>query len=452
MEQHTPGNDRSRLKKAEAQEEFIYNIEAEQAVLSALLIDSSAPEAVADQLSPEVFYDRRHQVIYQVIEELYQQGKAIDIISVNHQLQKKKLQKIAEAPAYLVILAQKVFSTAYLEYHAKILLESYFRRQIYKAGSLLMQKAYEADIDAIDVLNDATKIINDTVEKRIENNIKRLSKELYPALKQLQVDRQALPTGLPELDKLLNGGFKAGELYVLAARPSMGKTAMMLTFALHLAIEHAAAVLIFSLEMTVYQIIQRLVSMQCHISVQHLYNSKLTNEFIHKLNGIKKLENAEIYIDDTSSLHIKELRAKARKMHKKHAIGCIMVDYLQLCDGGNGKNTLREQEIATISKDLKSIAKELNVPVIVLSQLNRSVETRQGSKRPVLSDLRESGAIEQDADVVFFLYRPEYYGYTSWEDSTPCQGQAELIVSKNRNGSTGAVRMHYHKEYTLFSC
>lgn len=452
MEQYTPGNDRSRINQANIPLAIPHDLQAEQAVLAALMTDSSAPAQVADQLSPEVFYDPAHQVIYQAIAELYEQNKPIDLISVNHQLTKKNLHTIAHAPAYLIELSQKIFSSAYLEYHTKILIEHYLKRRIHTAGSMLMKKAYDAGVDPIELLDEATEIIHNTIEKRLHTPVKNVSKAFISTLKTLSNTSIGIDTGIGELNEKLVHGLKPGELYILAARPSMGKTAMMLTIAQHIGLKQRKRVLIYSLEMTAEQIILRLISMHCCVPMRELTQSTHSQELINKLLTAKNgLENAEIYIDDSPSLHIKELKARARKFHQKHQIACIMVDYLQLCDGTSSKNTLREHEISAISKGLKHLAKELNVPVLALSQVNRAVESRIGSKRPLLSDLRESGAIEQDADVVLFLYRPEYYGFETWEDGSSCQGQAELIIAKHRNGPTGTVRLKYEAAYTLFT-
>src|SRR6056300_1812624 len=422
----------------------------EEVVLGAMLIDKKGVDEVIDILHPDVFYKDAHRFIYEAIFTLFETSEPIDLLTVSAQLKKEgQLEKVG-GDFYLINLTQKVASSAHIEFHARIILQKYIQRSLIKISNEIIQEAYEDSTDVFDLLDAAESKLYDVTQGNLKRSAETAQNLVIQAKKRIEeiANKEGLsgiPSGFDKLDKLTSG-WQPSDLIIVAARPGMGKTALTLSMARNMAVNNNHGVAFFSLEMSSVQLITRLISSETGLSSEKLRSGKLEKHEWEQLNvKVKALETAPLFIDDTPSLSIFDLRAKARRLASQHGIKLIMVDYLQLMTaGGSQKGGNREQEISTISRNLKALAKELNVPVIALSQLSRAVETRGGSKRPLLSDLRESGAIEQDADIVSFIYRPEYYGMTEWDDDqSPCQGQAEFIVAKHRNGGLDNIRLKF---------
>lgn len=433
-------------------------LDLEKAVLGALLIDAKGVDETIDVLKPEVFYSRQHQTIYEAINTLFKAGKPVDLLTVSAQLKQDKVLDAAGGDHYLVQLSQGVSSTAHIDYHARIIIQKHIQRSLIRISSEIIEDSYDDSTDVFDLLDSAEAKLYDVTQ----GNIKQSTKTAYDLVKEAQKrieeisKKQGLsgvPTGFNELDKLTSG-WQPSDLVIVAARPGMGKTAFTLSMARNIAVGSNIPVAFFSLEMSSVQLITRLISSETGLSSEKLRTGNLEPHEWEQLNvKVKDLEQAPIFIDDTPSLSIFDLRAKCRRLSSQHKIKLIMIDYLQLMTAQvSTKAGNREQEISTISRNLKALAKELDVPVIALSQLSRAVETRGGSKRPLLSDLRESGAIEQDADIVSFIYRPEYYGLEEWDDDEqgPTKDQAEFIVAKHRNGATDSIRLKFLGKYGKF--
>ncbi|UMB61241.1 replicative DNA helicase [Lutibacter sp. A80] len=433
-------------------------IDLEEAVLGAMMIDKKGVDDVIDILHPEVFYKETHQHIYEAIYTLFQNSEPTDLLTVSNQLRKTGNLELVGGDFYLVGLTQKVSSSAHIEFHARIILQKYIQRKLISISAEIIEEAYDETVDVFDLLDDAeTKLFEVT-----QGNLKKGSEDaqglVTQAIKKIQEisnksGMSGVATGFTRLDELTSG-WQPSDLVILAARPGMGKTAFVMSMAKNMAIDFGTPAAIFSLEMSSVQLITRMISSETGISSGKLRKGNLEPHEWEQLNvKVKNLSKAPIFIDDTPSLSIFDLRAKARRLASQHGIKIIIIDYLQLMTAGSSSNGNREQEISTISRNLKALAKELSIPVIALSQLSRAVETRGGSKRPLLSDLRESGAIEQDADIVSFIFRPEYYGLTEWDDEerTPCEGQAEFIVAKHRNGGLENIRLKFTGHLAQFS-
>ncbi|MFV0531163.1 MAG: replicative DNA helicase [Flavobacteriales bacterium] len=422
----------------------------EEAVLGALMIDKKGLDEAIDILEPDFFYRIEHQEIYKIIKKLFNDSQPIDILTVSHALkQNGKLDQIG-GDYYLVQLTQKVSSAAHIEYHSRIIQQKYIQRRLIQISSQIIDKSYDETTDVFDLLDEAEnklfEITNGNL-KKVSERAGRLVAQAINKIKQVseQEGLSGVPSGFTKIDQL-TAGWQRSDLIILAARPGMGKTAFVLSMAKNMAIQHKKGVAVFSLEMSSVQLVTRLISGETGIDSKKLRKANLAeHEWEQLYSKVKKLEDAPIYIDDTPALSIFDLRAKCRRLVSQHNVECIIIDYLQLMTAGSTHTGNREQEISTISRSLKSIAKELDVPVIALSQLSRAVETRGGSKRPLLSDLRESGAIEQDADIVCFIYRPEYYGLTEWDDEelSSCIGQGEFIIAKHRNGGLDNIRLRF---------
>jgi len=433
-------------------------VDLEEAVLGAMMIDKKGVDDVIDILHPEVFYKETHQHIYEAIYALFQNSEPTDLLTVSNQLRKSGNLELVGGDFYLVGLTQKVSSSAHIEFHARIILQKYIQRKLISISAEIIEEAYDETVDVFDLLDDAeTKLFEVT-----QGNLKKGSEDaqglVTQAIKKIQEisnksGMSGVATGFTRLDELTSG-WQPSDLVILAARPGMGKTAFVMSMAKNMAIDFGTPAAIFSLEMSSVQLITRMISSETGISSGKLRKGNLEPHEWEQLNvKVKNLSKAPIFIDDTPSLSIFDLRAKARRLASQHGIKIIIIDYLQLMTAGSSSNGNREEEISTISRNLKALAKELSIPVIALSQLSRAVETRGGSKRPLLSDLRESGAIEQDADIVSFIFRPEYYGLTEWDDEerTPCEGQAEFIVAKHRNGGLENIRLKFTGHLAQFS-
>jgi len=433
-------------------------LDLEEVVLGAMMIDKKGIDEVIDILNPDVFYKQAHKFIFEAVVKLFEESSAIDLLTVSNQLKKDGNLEKSGGEFYLIQLTQKVASSAHIEFHARIILQKFIQRSLIKISNEIIEEAYDEGIDVFDLLDTAESKLYDVTQGNIKRSSETAQHLVTQAKKKIEEistkeGMSGVPSGFTKLDELTSG-WQPSDLIIIAARPGMGKTALTLSMARNIAVGQRIPVAFFSLEMASVQLITRLISSETGLSSEKLRTGKLEDHEWKQLNvGVKDLETSPLFIDDTPSLSIFDLRAKARRLASQHGIKMIMIDYLQLMTaGGSGKNGNREQEISTISRNLKALAKELNVPVIALSQLSRAVETRGGSKRPLLSDLRESGAIEQDADIVSFIYRPEYYKIDEWDDddASPTQGQGEFIVAKHRNGGLENIRLKFVGELGKF--
>ncbi len=432
-------------------------LDLEEAVLGAMMTDKKGIDEVIDILHPDAFYDRRHQEIYAAVYALFQNSEPIDLLTVSNQLRKDGKLEIAGGDFYIIGLTQKVASSAHIEFHSRIILEKFIQRKLISISSEIIESAYDETTDVFDLLDDAEGKLFEVTQGNLKKGAENAQSLVQQAINKIQEisnkeGMSGLATGFTKLDALTSG-WQPTDLIIIAARPGMGKTAFVISMAKNMAIDFNHAVALFSLEMSSVQLITRMISSETGLTSEKLRKGNLEPHEWEQLNvKVKKLSDAPIFIDDTPALSIFDLRAKARRLVSQHGVKILIIDYLQLMTaGGAGGN--REQEISMISRNLKALAKELDVPVIALSQLSRSVETRGGSKRPLLSDLRESGAIEQDADIVSFIFRPEYYGMTEWDDDdhSPCEGQGEFIVAKHRNGGLDNIRLKFTGHLAKFS-
>lgn len=432
-------------------------VDLEEAVLGAILLEKDALTSIIDVLKPETFYVETHQIIFRAIIRLFENSKAIDLLTVSQELRKSgELEKINGA-GYLAELTNRVASAANIEFYARIIAEKYILRELVKISTDVTRSAYEETTDVFQLLDKTETDLFSVAEGNIRRSYSKMSDLVAKAIKRietLQSQKEGLsgiPTGFRGLD-LMTGGMQRGALIIIAARPAMGKTAFVLSLARNAAVDYNIPVAVFSLEMTALELVNRLVSAEAQIPGEKIKTGSLEPYEWTQLNTrISKLADAPLFIDDTPGLNIFELRAKARRLKQQHKVDLIIIDYLQLMTAGIDKGGNREQEISSISRALKNLAKELDIPVIALSQLNRSVETRSGTKKPQLSDLRESGAIEQDADIVMFLYRPEYYGIDESTMGKPVEGLAQILLQKHRNGSIGDIDVHFEKTYAKFT-
>ncbi|MGB1019399.1 MAG: replicative DNA helicase [Chitinophagales bacterium] len=434
----------------------------EELVLGAIMLEQNAFDNVSAILkSPDNFYVDAHQRIYSAMIKLTEENEPIDMYTVTERLRSTAELEAVGGAYFIASLTNKVASSANIEAHARIVVQKFLKREVISVSSQAIKDAFDETVDVFDLL-DSTEA---ELFKLTESNMKKSAVEIGAVVleevdaigerRKNAVDGEVITgvgTGFKELDKLTSGWQKS-DLIVLAARPGMGKTAFTLALARNAAIDAKKGVAFFSLEMSTNQLVSRLISMETEISSDKIKKGLLLEtEWKHLVKNIDNLKEAPIFIDDTPAIGIFELRAKCRRLKAKHDIQMIMIDYLQLMtgsvDGKGGGN--REQEISMISRNLKGIAKELSVPIIALSQLSRAVETRGGAKRPMLSDLRESGAIEQDADMVIFLYRPEYYKITQDEDGLDCRGIAEVIIAKHRNGSLETIKTKFIGKFAKF--
>lgn len=433
-------------------------VELEEAVLGAMMIDKKGIDDVIDILSADAFYDQKHKEVYAAIFELFQNSEPIDLLTVSNFLKKNGKLDFVGGDFFLIRLTQKVASSAHIEFHARIILQKYIQRKLISISSEIIENAYDDGTDVFDLLDDAEGKLFEVTQGNLKKSSEDAGSLVKQALRKIQEignkeGMSGLATGFTKLDALTSG-WQPSDLVIIAARPGMGKTAFVISMAKNMAIDFGHGVAVFSLEMSSVQLITRMISSETGLTSEKLRKGNLEAHEWEQLNvKVKRLSDAPIFIDDTPSLSIFDLRAKARRLVSQHNVKIIVIDYLQLMTAGGKAGGNREQEISMISRNLKALAKELSVPVIALSQLSRAVETRGGSKRPLLSDLRESGAIEQDADIVSFIFRPEYYGMTEWDDDehTPCEGQGEFIVAKHRNGGLDNIRLKFTGHLAKFS-
>lgn len=424
--------------------------EAERAVLGAILLEGESINRVLDYLVPSSFYREAHRKIFEAMISLYEQSEAIDIITVADELSRLGTIEGIGGRLFLSSLLDDVATSANVGYHASVVLEKYTLREMIRTGTEIVQRSYEAVDDVQELLDKAEQSIFDISEKRITRGFRPIKDVVKPVYTQAHAISQGkggpagIQSGYADLDSLLSG-FQRGDLIIVAGRPSMGKTAFCLNITQNVAIDGKHPVAFFSLEMTQEQLVHRLLCSEARVDSHALRNGYVAHQDWPNLTtAASLLSEAPIYIDDSAGLTVLEMRSRARRLHKEVNLGLVIVDYMQLIDA-HGRAESRQQEISQISRSLKALAKELNIPVVALSQLSRAVENRPGKHRPVLSDLRESGAIEQDADVVLFLYRPEVY------DQIPeNEGKAEVIIGKQRNGPLGTVHLTFIRNYTRF--
>ncbi len=431
-------------------------IELEEAILGALMLEKGIEIQVMDILKPESFYSDAHRKIFQAIIDLSTKHDPIDILTVTEQLRRNQQLEEVGGPFYITQLTSRVASAAHIEFHSRIIAQKFIARELIRGSSEIQNRAFDSSLDVNDLLDFSEKEIFNLAYANIKKETVRIDMIIKESIKQIEEASKredglsGVPSGFTELDRMTSG-WQNSDMIIVAARPSMGKTAFVLSMMRNMSILYGRAVAMFSLEMSSIQLVNRLIVAETELSSDKIKNGKLENYEWEQLDiKLKSLIDAPIYIDDTPAISLYELRAKCRRLKIESDIQLIIIDYLQLMSGPAETKGNREQEVSTISRGLKAIAKELNVPIIALSQLNRSVEMRAGDKRPQLSDLRESGAIEQDADIVMFIHRPEKYGLTEDAEGNSTAGVAEIIVAKHRNGAIGDVRLRFRSELAKF--
>ena len=433
--------------------------ELEEAVLGASMLEKDTFAQVLEIIqSEECFYVDAHQKIYAAMRRLFDKGTPVDLLTITEELRKTNELEIIGGAYFLTRLTMSVLSSAHVEAHARIVMEKFIQRELIRISGAVIGDAYEDSTDVFDLLDKAESGLYEITDKHLRKNFRSLQDVLVKTMNEIDENRKktdditGVPSGFSSLDRL-TAGWQKTDLIILAARPSVGKTAFALNLAMNAAMNAGKQfpVAVFSLEMGAGQIVKRMLSAVSEVPMEAITRGKMAeHEFIQMTQRMVKLSQAKIFLDDQAALNIFELRAKARRLKQKHDIQLIIIDYLQLMQASVDKSGNREQEISKISRDLKALAKELEVPIIALSQLNRSVETRKESKIPQLSDLRESGAIEQDADLVMFLYRPEYHGINNDAMGETIEGETQIHIAKHRNGSTGMEKVRFIKEYQKF--
>ena len=434
--------------------------EVEKAVLGALMIDKDAYVEVCNLLVPESFYEPRNQMVYEAIQQLSREESPVDVLTVTDMLGKMgKLEEVG-GPGYIMDLSSRVATSANIEYHANVVAEKYLSRQMIQYVNVIGKKSFDETYDIRDVVQEAESILLELSQKNMKKDYSALGSVVERAVKSVEEayankgSFTGIPSGLYKLDDM-TCGWQKSDLVIIAGRPAMGKTAFALSVAKNIAVDQKRPMAFFSLEMSDVQLANRLMSNTCEIEGKKLLSGQLDREdWIRLDKNLQALTDAPLFVDDTEGLSVMELRTKARRLQKEHHIELIMIDYLQLMTASGMRYNSRQEEVSLISRSLKGLAKELNIPVLALSQLNRGVESREGAegKRPQLSDLRESGAIEQDADMVIFLHRPEYYHILQSEDGfIDYKDKAEIIIAKHRKGATGIVMMDFKGEFTRFA-
>ena len=432
--------------------------ELEEAVLGALMIEKDAYSLVSEILRPESFYEHRNQLIYAAITDLAIQQKPIDILTVTEQLRSRGDLDEVGGPFYITQLSGKVASSAHIEYHARIIAQKFLARELISFTSNIQTKAFDETQDVDDLMQEAEGKLFEISQQNMKKDYTQINPVIQEAYEMLQKAAartdglSGLSSGFHQLDKMTSG-WQNSDLIIIAARPAMGKTAFVLSMAKNMAVNNKVPVALFSLEMSNVQLVNRLIVNVCEIPGEKIKSGQLAPYEWGQLDyKIKELYDAPLYVDDTPSLSVFELRTKARRLVREHDVKIIIIDYLQLMNASGMSFGSRQEEVSTISRSLKGLAKELNIPIIALSQLNRGVESREGidGKRPQLSDLRESGAIEQDADMVCFIHRPEYYKIYTDEKGNDLHGMAEIIIAKHRNGAVGDVLLRFRAEFARF--
>jgi len=429
----------------------------EQVVLGAMMLEKEALNDTINIITKDSFYDPRHQFIYGAMHDLFASTKPVDLITVTDRLQKNGELEAAGGVAYIAQLTNRVASSAHIEFHARIIAEKFIKRELIKVSSEIIRDSYDDTFDVFDLLNKAESNLFQIAESNMTKQASTMQNIVGDAIAEIEKARNnpdgisGTPSGFHDLDKITSGWQKS-DMIVIAARPGMGKTALVLSMARNTAVDYNMGVAVFSLEMSAVQLVKRLIAGEARIDSEKLRKGNLADHEFQQLHSrITALSAAPIFIDDTPAISIFDFRAKCRRLKAQHDIQLVIIDYLQLMSAKDGKGSgNREQEISNISRSIKEIAKELNIPIIALAQLSRSVEQRGGDKKPILSDLRESGAIEQDADIVSFIYRPDYYGIVKDDDGNSNHGIGEIIIAKHRNGKTDRVRLRFVPEYARF--
>lgn len=433
------------------------DLELEEAVLGALMLEKDAYSYVCDILKPDSFYEPAHSKVYEAIQTLGASQRPIDMLTVTEQMRLNDTLDEVGGPAFIAQLTGRVASAAHVDFHARIVAQKYLARELINFSANISSKAYDESNDVDDLLQEAEGRLFEISQRNVKKDVTQIDPIIQQAMTQIEAAANrtsglsGLESGFHKLDKLTSG-WQPSDLIIIAARPAMGKTAFVLSMAKNMAVNYNTPVAVFSLEMSNLQLVNRLISNVCEIEGSKIKSGQLTAvEWEQLIARIKNLNGAPLFIDDTPSLSIFELQTKARRLVREHNVKFIIIDYLQLMNASGMKFGSREQEVSMISRSLKQLAKELNIPIVALSQLNRSVESRADGKRPQLSDLRESGAIEQDADIVCFIHRPEYY-YRSDTDANgnDIRGLAEFIVAKHRSGSVEDIRLRFTAKYARF--
>ncbi len=432
-------------------------IEMEEAVLGAIMLEKDAMVSVIDILQTESFYKDTHRIIFECIRSLSINLQPIDLLTVTEELKKQGKLDLVGGPYYLTQLTGRVASAAHVEYHARIVAQKYIQRELIRVSSDIQERAFDSTQDVDDLLDFAESELFGVAFGNIKKETQKIDILIEKALTRMEelsskeAGLSGIPSGFVKLDRITSG-WQPSDLVIIAARPSMGKTAFMLSMARNMAVEHNKPVAVFSLEMSSLQLVNRLIVSETELPAEKIRNGHLEKYEWEQLEiKLKNLVNAPIFIDDTPAISVFELRAKARRLKLQYKIELLVVDYLQLMTGPPDNMGSREQEVSSISRSLKAIAKELDIPIIALSQLNRSVELRSGDKRPQLSDLRESGAIEQDADIVIFIHRPERFGLTEDSQGRSTIGIADIIIAKHRNGAVGDIQLRFKSEQAKFT-
>lgn len=430
----------------------------ERVVLGALMIDKDAFSIVSEIIKPETFYEPRNQKIYRAIQTLSMNENPVDIMTVIEELRHEGTLEDVGGPTYIVDLSSHVASSANIEYHSRILAHKYMARQLISFAGNIETKAFDETTDVDELMQEAESSLFELSQKNMRQDYTQVEPVVDQAIKILQKaaankgELTGIPTGYNKLDDM-TAGWQASDLVIIAGRPAMGKTSFALSLAKNIAVDYQRPIAFFSLEMNNVQLVNRLISNVCEIEGKKILNGQLDDDEWKRLDmNVGKLQAAPIYIDDTPGMSIFELRTKARRLVREKKVEIIMIDYLQLMNANGARFGSRQEEVSTISRSLKGLAKELDIPILALSQLNRTVEGREGleGKRPQLSDLRESGAIEQDADMVLFVHRPEYYRIFEDEKGNDLHGKAQIIIAKHRKGGTGDVLLDFRGEFTRF--
>lgn len=433
-------------------------LDVERLVLGALMIDKDAFSVVSEFLKPQTFYEPRNQKIYQAIQTLNVDEHPVDISTVIEELKREGTLDDIGGPSYVLQLSHDVASSAHIEYHAHILAQKFLARQLISYAGNIETKAFDESIDVNELMQEAEGSLFELSQNNMKKDYVQVDPVINKAIEMLQKAAETaggltgVPTGYTKLDEKTSGWQKS-DLVIIAGRPAMGKTSFALSLAKNIAVDYKFPIAFFSLEMSNVQLVNRLISNVCSISGSKMLNGQLSHDEWERLDkDIRKLQGSPIYIDDTPGLSIFELRTKARRLVREKGVKIIMIDYLQLMNANGMRFGSRQEEVAKISQSLKGLAKELDIPILALSQLNRTVEGREGveGKRPQLSDLRESGAIEQDADMVMFVHRPEYYHIFQDDKGRDLHGMAQIIIAKHRKGATGDVLLTFKGEFTRF--
>ena len=439
------------------------DVDIEKVVLGALMIDKDAFSMISESLRPETFYEPKHQKIFKAIQTLSMNENPVDIMTVVDELKREGTIDDVGGPAYIVDLSSHVASSAHIEYHAKILAQKFLARQLISYASVIETKAFDATVDVDELMQEAEGSLFELSQRNMKKDYVQIDPVITQAIQILQKASAntggltGVPTGFQKLDEKTSG-WQSSDLVIIAGRPAMGKTSFALSLAKNIAVDHGVPIAFFSLEMNNVQLVNRLISNVCEVPGNKMLSGQLSPDEWERLDkNIRLLQGSPLYIDDTPGLSIFELRTKARRLVREKGVKIIMIDYLQLMNANGMRFGSRQEEVSKISQSLKGLAKELDIPILALSQLNRSVESRDNSgnndidsKRPQLSDLRESGAIEQDADMVLFVHRPEYYHILTDKNGNDLRGMAQIIIAKHRKGATGDILLTFRGEFTRF--